>query len=85
MPLFSAYISGIPNTTRAISPQTELRKESTMTRDMAKTGATFKNTYPRYPFAPLVALALMLARRIKAAGKPAGQSGARRGGGPVYQ
>ena len=52
-----------------------------MTKDMAKTGATFENTWPRYPFAPLVALALMLAIRIKAARKPAG----RRGAGPVYQ
>jgi len=56
-----------------------------MTRDMTVTGMTFENTYPRYPFAPLVALALMVARRIKAGGKPAGQSAAGRGAGPVYQ
>jgi len=56
-----------------------------MTRDTTKTGATFENTFPCYPFAPLVALALMLANRIKAARKPAGQSGTGRGAGPVYQ
>jgi len=33
------------------------------------TRATFENTYPRYPFAPLVALALMLANRIMAVGR----------------
>jgi hypothetical protein len=56
-----------------------------MTKEMAKTGATFENTYPRYPFAPLVALALMLANRIEATRKPAGQSSTGRGAGPVYQ
>ena len=52
-----------------------------MTKDMVKNRATFENTYPRYPFAPLVALALMLASWIKVAKKPAGQCGA----GPVFQ
>ena len=56
-----------------------------MTRDMAKTGATFEETWPRYPFAPLVALALMLASRIRAAGKPAPRNGAGRDTGPVLQ
>ena len=37
--------------------------------------ATFENTYPRYPFAPLVEIAIMLASRIKAAKKPADQTG----------
>ena len=36
----------------------------------ATTKATFENTYPRYPFAPLVELGIMLAGRIKAAEKP---------------
>ncbi len=46
-----------------------------MTKETAKdtTEATFENTYPRYPFAPLVELALNLAGRIKAAKKPADQ------------
>ena len=56
-----------------------------MKKDMTMTGATFENTYRRYPFAPLVALALMIASRIKATAKPASQSGAGRGAGPVYQ
>ena len=56
-----------------------------MTRDVTMAGATFENTYPRYAFAPLVALALMVASRIKAARKQAGQSGTGRGAGPVYQ
>jgi len=56
-----------------------------MTKTMVKNGATFEDTWPRYPFAPLVALALMLASRIKATAKPASQSGAGRGAGPVYQ
>ncbi len=60
-----------------------------MTRDMAKIGATFEETWPRYPFAPLVGLALILAGRIRAARKPAGQGGSNRrtghGAGPVFQ
>ena len=42
------------------------------------TGPTFENTYPRYPFAPLVALALMLANRIKAARKAARKAAGQR-------
>ncbi|MDH3196164.1 MAG: hypothetical protein OEL78_07615 [Hyphomicrobiales bacterium] len=49
------------------------------------TRMTFETTYPHYSFAPLVTLALMVARRIKAAGKPAGLSGTGRGAGPAYQ
>ena len=52
-----------------------------MTRDMTKTDATFENTWSRYPFAPLVALALMLASRVRTVAKPAAKSGA----GPVFQ
>ncbi len=52
-----------------------------MKKIMVKNGATFEDTYPRYPFAPLVALALILASWIKAARKPASRHGA----GPVYQ
>ncbi len=52
-----------------------------MTKSMVETGATFEDTYPRFPFAPLVALALMLASWIQAARKPASRHGA----GPVYQ
>jgi hypothetical protein len=62
-----------------------MTKEYAMTKSMVKNGATFENTWPRYPFAPLVELALALASRIKPAGKPAGQRGAGRGAGPVYQ
>jgi hypothetical protein len=39
---------------------------------MAMTKATFENTYPRYPFAPLVELALMIANRIKPTDEPVG-------------
>ncbi len=42
----------------------------------ATTKATFENTYPRYPFAPLVEFAIMLASWIKAAEKPTGRLGA---------
>lgn len=52
-----------------------------MTNTIVKNGATFEDTWPRYPFAPLVALALMIASRIRATGKPA----KRHGTGPVYQ
>ena len=52
-----------------------------MTKDMVKNGATFENTYPRYPFAPLVGLGMALASRINTARKPASRHGA----GPVYQ
>ena len=45
------------------------------------TKVTFENTFPRYPFAPLVGLGLALASRIKPARKPA----SRRGAGPDYQ
>ena len=48
---------------------------TTETTPGATTEATFENTYPRYPFAPLVELALMLASRIKATNKPADQTG----------
>lgn len=52
-----------------------------MTKNMVKNVATFEDTYLRYPFAPLVALALILASWINAAPKPASRHGA----GPVYQ
>ncbi len=52
-----------------------------MTKNLVKTVATFEETYPRYPFAPLVALALILASWINAAPKPA----SRQGSGPVFQ
>ena len=52
-----------------------------MTETMVENRATFEDTWPRYPFAPLVALALMLASRIKTTAKPA----SRHGTGPVYQ
>lgn len=52
-----------------------------MTNTIVKNGATFENTWPRYPFAPLVALALMIASRIRVTGKPA----KRHDTGPVYQ
>ena len=56
-----------------------------MTEIMMKNGATFEDTWPRYPFAPLVALALALAGKIKASEKPASQNGTGHGAGPVYQ
>ena len=52
-----------------------------MTETMVKNAATFEDTWPCYPFAPLVALALALAGKIKANEKPAKRHGA----GPVYQ
>ena len=52
-----------------------------MTKTMVENRATFEDTWPRYPFAPLVELALMLASRIKATARPASRQGA----GPVYQ
>jgi hypothetical protein len=56
-----------------------------MTRDMAKTGATFEETWPRYRFAPLVGLVLALAERLKTIAKPATKSRPGRDTGPVYQ
>lgn len=56
-----------------------------MTRDMAKTAATFEETWPRYEFAPLVGLVLMLADRIRAIARPAAKSRSGRDTGPVYQ
>ena len=52
-----------------------------MTKNIVKNVATFEDTYPRYPFGPLVALALILASWINATPKPASRHSA----GPVYQ
>ena len=51
-----------------------LREDMAMTTEPTK--ATFENTYQRYPFAPLVELALVLASRIKAAKSPVSLRGA---------
>jgi len=56
-----------------------------MTRDMAKTDATFEATWPRHQFAPLVGLVLALAQSIRAAASPADKRGNERRSGPVYQ